>query len=213
MTKVKICGITNAEDAFLARDLGADFLGFVVEIDNAERSLEKREAKEIFEQAKGSAPLVALTGLNNAKEIAKLCSFLEADAVQLVGKVSSKELVKLQRLKPGLKIMTVVRAKDEKSVEEALLYQRFSDFIVLDSAHEEKLGGTGKKADWSISKKIVEECKTPVFLAGGLNPENVAEAIRQVKPFGVDVSSGVKASDKMKIDLNKLKKFIEAAKK
>ena len=214
MTKVKICGITNLEDALHARQLGADFIGIAVEIEKAERSLGRKEAKEIFEHAKGPVPIVVLTSHQKANEIARLCHYLEAEAVQLVGKIPSKEIVKLHRQMPGLKIMKVVRTKNKAALEEALLFQRFADFIVLDSASGKKLGGTGKKADWELCKKIVEKCRCPVFLAGGLKPENVADAIKEVRPFGVDVSSGVKMQDnRKKIDFEKLKCFIERAKK
>lgn len=212
MVKVKICGLTNYEDALMAKNLGADFLGFVVEVPNAKRSLEKKEAKELFEDLHGPIPLVALTPLTTAREIIRLCRFLEADAVQLLKFVQPKELVKLHRQLPGTKIFSVVRVKGKKALEEAKLLQRFSDFLVLDSSLGKKLGGTGKKADWKKCRVIVEECRIPVFLAGGLNPKNVKKAVKEVKPFGVDVSSGVKTeSNKMKADSVKLKKFIEGA--
>lgn len=214
MVKVKICGITSPEDAFRAKQLGADFIGVVVEIENAERSLGRKEAKEIFGHAKGSAQTVALSSLRKAGSIARLCRFLEADAVQLAAKVPSKEIVKLHKQAPNLKIMKAVKAKGKAALEEALLFQMVADFIVLDSASGKKLGGTGKKADWKICREIAEKCRCPVFLAGGLNPENVAEAIKEVRPFGVDVSSGIKKDgDKRKIDFSKLKKFIKQAKK
>jgi len=214
MVKVKICGLTNYEDAVAAKNLGADFLGFVIEVPNAARSLDKEEAKELFEDLQGKTTLVALTPLTNARETEKICRFLEADAVQLLKPVQTKEIVKLHRQMPGTKIMATVQAKDEKSAERALLLQRFADFLVLDAASGKQLGGTGKKADQEISKRIVQESRIPVFLAGGLNPENVSEAVKKVRPFGVDVSSGVKLeNNKRKVDFEKLKKFIKEAKK
>ncbi|MBN2066859.1 MAG: phosphoribosylanthranilate isomerase [Candidatus Diapherotrites archaeon] len=213
MVKVKICGVTNAEDGFAAINAGADYLGFVVEIFGAERLVDRAEAKELFDQLHGSAPLVALTDLADAGEIESLCNFVRADAVQLVKPLPLKELHELKLLLPSLKVFKTVHVKDESALAEAKRFGQEADFLVLDSSSGRKLGGTGKKADWKICKKIVEECSKPVFLAGGLTSENVVKAIRQVKPFGVDVSSGVKMqNNKRKIDLNKLKRFIEEAK-
>ncbi len=213
MVKVKICGITNAEDGFAAIRQGADYLGFVVEIFGAERGVEREEARELFEQLKGNVPLVALTDLVKGEEIAGLSSFIGADAIHLVKELPVEEIGKLRQLMPSLKIFKTVHAMDKKAIEKAKHFESAVDFIILDSKSGRKLGGTGKKADWKIAAKIVAECGKPVFLAGGLTPENIAKAIEQVKPFGVDVNSGVKMqNNKRKIDLNKLKKFIERAK-
>jgi phosphoribosylanthranilate isomerase len=213
MVKVKICGITNAEDAFAAIRQGADYLGFVVEIFGAERIVERDEARELFEQLKGNVPLVALTDLVKGEEIAGLCSFVGTDAVQLVKEIQIEEIVALRQSMPSLKIFKTIHANDESASEKAKQFEKAADFIVLDSKSGRKLGGTGKKANWKIAAKIAAQCTKPVFLAGGLTPENVAKAIEQVRPFGVDVSSGVKMqNNKRKIDLNKLKKFIEKAK-
>ncbi len=214
MVKVKVCGLTNYEDALAAKNLGADFLGFVIGVPNAMRSLDWKEAQELFEDLKGSTPLVALTPLVDAKEIKNLCEFLKADAVQLLKPVQIKEIVKLHRQMPDVKIFSSIQVKGQESLERAKLLQRFADFIVLDSSNKKALGGTGKKADWKMSKEIVEETRLPVFLAGGLNPGNVSDAVKKVRPFGVDVSSGVKMeSNKRKIDFDKLRKFLENAKK
>ena len=213
MVKVKICGITNAEDAFAAIKLGADFLGFVVEIFGADRIVEIEEARELFEQLHGNIPLVALTDLADAEKISDLCNFVRADAVQSVKELPTEEIAKLRQLMPALKIFKTIHVKDESALAEAKQFEKAVDFIVLDSKSGRKLGGTGKKANWKIATKIAAQCGKPVFLAGGLTPQNVAKAIEQVKPFGVDVSSGVKMqNNKRKIDVNKLKKFIEKAK-
>ena len=214
MVRVKICGITNAEDAFAAIKLGADFLGFVLEIAGAERAVDRGEARALFEELRGNVQIVALTDLVQAEKIAELCGFVGADAVQLVKEMQVEEILALRQLMPKLKIFKTVHVTGEAAISEAKRFGSLVDFIVLDSKSGRKLGGTGKKADWKICEKIVSECGRHVFLAGGLTPENVAKAIEQVKPFGVDVSSGVKMqTNKRKIDLIKLKKFIEKAKK
>jgi len=214
MVKVKICGLTNAEDGFAAINAGADYLGFVVEIFGAERLVDRQEARGLFEQLRGTIPLVALTDLTRAEDIAELCGFVEADVVQLVKILPFEEVEELKRLLPELKVFKTIHVREERALEEAKQFAQKADFLVLDAATGKALGGTGKRADWKLCRKIVGESSKPVFLAGGLAPENVARAIKQVKPFGVDVSSGIKMqNNKRKIDLNKLKKFIERAKK
>ncbi|MCX6798823.1 MAG: phosphoribosylanthranilate isomerase [Candidatus Diapherotrites archaeon] len=214
MAKVKICSITNAEDGRLAAELGADFLGFVVEIESSERSLEIKEAKHLIEQLKGRAKTVLLTDLLKGREVVGLCSVVRPDAVQLVNDIPYDEVFLLKHLMPQLKIFKTIHVLDKSALLKAKHYEKFVDYFILDSKLGKKLGGTGKKANWAVCAQIVKQSSRPVFLAGGLKAENVAEAIRKVKPFGVDVSGGVKMqSNKRKIDKDKLRKFIEAAKK
>ncbi|MDP2973603.1 MAG: phosphoribosylanthranilate isomerase, partial [Candidatus Diapherotrites archaeon] len=154
MVRVKICGITNAEDAFAAIKLGADFLGFVVEVFGAERAVDREEARALFEELRGNIPLVALTDLAEAEKIAALCDFVGADAVQLVKQLPVGEIEKLRQLMPSLKIFKTIHVKDESALAEAKQFESAVDFIVLDSKSGAKLGGTGKKANWKIAAKI-----------------------------------------------------------
>ena len=214
MVKVKICGITNAEDGFAAIGMGADYIGFVVEIAGSERSLGRRETALLVEQLRGKAKTVVLTSLAGGREIAGLCSAILPAAVQLVRDLPEEEIFLLHHLVPKLIIMkTIPVKKGANSLAEAKRFEKFIDFAVLDGAAKGKFGGTGKKADWKSCREIAEQLRRPVFLAGGLAPGNVRKAIAAVKPYGVDVSSGVKMdNDKRKIDKEKLRKFIEGAK-
>ena len=110
---------------------------------------------------------------------------------------------------PDILIFSVVHVIDEHSVDTALGYEGLADYILLDSGKPSKgvLGGTGEVHNWNLSRIIVERLKTPVFLAGGLNPGNVAEAIFSVKPYGVDLCSGLRTNDEL--DPIKLNTFIE----
>ena len=112
---------------------------------------------------------------------------------------------------PGIKIVQVIHVTDEESINEAIEISKLVDAILLDSGNQKlvtkELGGTGRKHDWTISRKIVESIKVPVFLAGGLNPQNIDEAVSQVKPYGVDVCSGVRTNSNL--DEEKLKLFFE----
>ena len=113
---MKICGLTNADDGFAAINHGADYIGFVVGVQGAERSIDRNEAKEIFEQLHGSVPTVALTDLKNGKEIAALCETLTADAVQLLKELPEEELFELHYMLPKIKIFKVIRVKNKKSL-------------------------------------------------------------------------------------------------
>jgi phosphoribosylanthranilate isomerase len=112
---------------------------------------------------------------------------------------------------PGIGLVQVVHVTGEESIIEAITVSTFVDAILLDSGNQslpvKELGGTGRTHDWNISKRIVESVSIPVYLAGGLNPENVAEAIRHVQPFGVDLCTGVRTEGKL--DATKLKVFFE----
>jgi len=213
MVKVKVCGTTSLEDGLKAAELGADFIGFVTEVENAERSIDREQAKEIFGKLKGKKPLVVLTALGKAGEIAELAGFVKADAVQVLAKMPEKEMAELRRLLPGKKIFKTIHVSGLGSLGEMKELENYVDFFVLDSGKSGKLGGTGKKADWGLCSKLVGKSPKPVFLAGGLNPENVAKAVKEVKPFGVDASSGIKKEgNKREMDLDKVKAFVEGAK-
>ena len=121
---------------------------------------------------------------------------------------------KIKTALPHLKLFKVINVFDESAIAEAKNYEGVADALVLDSGIKEngQQGGTGKIHDWSISRKIVESTSLPVILAGGLNPENVAEAVKTVQPYAVDVNSGVSNTDGKK-NLENVKLFVERSKK
>jgi phosphoribosylanthranilate isomerase len=112
---------------------------------------------------------------------------------------------------PNVQIIQVIHVIDDSSVSESLVLEKYVDMLLLDSGNPKletkELGGTGRTHNWRISREIVNEVDIPVFLAGGLTPDNVAGAIERVKPFGVDVCSGVRTDEKL--DVNKVKCFIQ----
>ncbi len=122
--------------------------------------------------------------------------------------------LKLKLALPGINIVQVIHVADEDSILEAIEVSQYIDAILLDSGNQKlevkELGGTGRTHDWQISRKIRESIQVPTFLAGGLNSNNVADAIAQVNPFGVDVCSGVRTNGKL--DEQKLKSFFEQIK-
>jgi len=219
-TKVKICGNTNVEDAIIAAEAGADAIG-VINVANTRRYIDLEDAKAIFKALPVFVSKVVVMTLDNMSgEVVhdKIKSIEEtgADCVQLHGE-EPVELVADLRACTESKIRIIkkigVSGDKEKCLENALAYESVVDAILLDTMQGEtgETGGTGKQHDWSISKEIVERVKKPMILAGGLNPDNVAKAIALVKPYAVDVSSGVE-SEVRKKDAVKVKKFVEAAK-
>jgi phosphoribosylanthranilate isomerase len=211
MAQVKICGITNSEDALKASILGADYLGFLVEISFSIDAIRRDKAKEIIRKLPLEVQSVFVTYLQNAGEIVEIAEEISPAVIQLHNDIELKEIGKIRKALPKIKITKSISVVDESSIEEAKKYSEYVDFILLDTKSGAKRGGTGKTHDWSISRKIVDSINNPVFLAGGLNPENVQEAIKKVKPYAVDTNNGVKLSPGKK-DYAKMRLFIERAK-
>lgn len=211
MTTVKICGITNIETARAVASLGADMLGFHVELEHSRNPLTVEKTAAIVSELPPTCSAVLVTSATEPEKIVQLVKKTGVTAVQLHGDM--KEMRKLKSELPNIKLYKVVNVFDESAIEEAKSYEGIADALVLDSAIKEtgQRGGTGKTHDWNISRKIVESTSLPVILAGGLNPDNVAEAVKKVRPFGVDVNSGVSNPDGTK-NLEKVRLFVEGAK-
>jgi len=201
MVKVKICGITRVKDAVAAARAGADAIGLVFAM--SPRQISPEAAREIISAI---PPFVTPVGLfvnefpQRIKELALACGFR---AVQLHGDEPPEYLAELQ----GLKIIKAFRIHTRDDLQALGSYQ--ADAYLLDAFTSERRGGTGKTFDWKIgleAKKI-----GPIILAGGLTPENVAQAVSLVEPYGVDVSSGVEAAPGEK-DARLVEEFIRAAK-
>ena len=201
MTKVKICGITTIEDAIVAVDAGADALGFVF-YDKSPRSLDPDRAAEIIRALPPFVQVVGLfvhAGLDFVNATADRCRL---DIVQLHGDESQDYCAHVHR-----RVIKAFRVKDITSLDPMKNYH-VSGYL-LDAYSPKAFGGTGVTFNWEtamIAKKF-----GPVILAGGLDPGNVAAAIAQVAPYGVDVSSGVEASPGRK-DPAKVREFIKLAK-
>ena len=183
MIKVKICGITSHEDALLAASLGADALGFVFA--PSPRQVHPRLAHDII---KGLPPLVKTVGvfvnesLENIREIVQYCGI---DLIQLHGD-ESPDLC--ESLMP--RAIKALRVKDREAINQIPAYCGKVRAILLDAYSAEKRGGTGRTFDWRLALLAIEKGIT-VILSGGLNPANIQEAILRVRPYGVDVNSGV----------------------
>ncbi len=200
MVKVKICGITNLEDALAAADFGADALGFVF-YEGSPRYVTQEEAGKIIENL---PPFVSTVGVFVDKKREDIRSILERvplDIVQLHGHETPEACL------PEKRIIKAIRVKDLSDLE--LLKQYHVSAFLLDAYTPDSFGGTGQIFNWDIAVEAKQFGK--IILAGGLGPDNVVKAIRRVRPYAVDVSSGVEEK-KGKKDHKKLRLFIERAK-
>jgi len=212
MVLVKICGIKSIEDARAAAAAGANELGFHVGLTGARAPLEAEQVGKIIAQLPAGISSVMVTSITEPEELIARAQETGADVLQLYGDAMPEAIREVKKAMPDIKVWKVLNVSDESSIAKAKEYEGATDAIALDTLNKETgvRGGTGKTHDWNISRKIVESISIPVILAGGLTPENVADAIRTVRPYGVDVNSGVSNPDGSK-NIEKVKLFIERA--
>ncbi|MEE8168873.1 MAG: phosphoribosylanthranilate isomerase [Candidatus Hydrothermarchaeales archaeon] len=211
MARVKICGVTSIKDALMCAELGADAVGTIVEVPvDTPRKISTSKASEIVASLPLFVDSVAVVMPKSVEEAIGFFREIEPTALQLHRK-ESPEFVRKLKESISCRIIKSIPIRDESSLEDARVYSELCDAILLDSPSP-KLGGSGETHNWELSRAIVRELKVPVILAGGLTPENVADAVAFVRPYAVDVSSGVEIEgEKGKKDYTKVKEFIERA--
>lgn len=197
-TRVKICCIKSFEEAEMAIRYGATALGFVSAMPSGPGPISEDLIAEIIPRIPAGILTFLLTSRQDAPSIIEQQHKTKANTLQLVDAVSLETYRELRKALPGVSIVQVIHVTGSDSVESAVSIAPFVDALLLDSGNPnlpiKQLGGTGRVHDWAVSKMICSLVATPVYLAGGLNPENVAEAIRLVRPFGVDLCSGVRTN-------------------
>ena len=199
--RIKICGITNLEDALLAADLGADALGFIF-YPPSPRSVEPEAAKAIIAQL---PPLVTTVGVfvdEDAATVKELAAAAGLDWLQMHGKETPEYCRSLER-----RVIKAFRIRGENSLTGLAAYQGVVQALLLDTYKKGQVGGTGETFNWDLAREARKY--GPIILAGGLTPENVAQAIATAQPQAVDVASGVEAAPGKKDPL-KLTEFIKA---
>lgn len=207
---LKICGVTNAEDARLVSDLGADFCGIVVNIAFSERKLTIEEARKVASAS--GIPVVVLLCDPTVEEALEAAQRIEPHALQLLCR-ESPELVAELKSRLSCRIWKTVHlpAVPGQAAPDAFV-QAGADALLVDSSDTSqgflRLGGTGKVADWSAAAGLVGRVPVPVFLAGGIGPENVERALLEVCPYGIDLCSGVEV-EKGRKDPEKLRALID----
>jgi phosphoribosylanthranilate isomerase len=201
--KVKICGITNVDDALAAVDAGADALGFIFAEAGKKRNrfVTPMQAQHIIEQL---PPFVTTVGVCVDAPFTEVIHYLSfVDIIQFHGDESPEEVGQMRHL-----AIKAFRAGDSFQLDDMMAYPARA--YLLDACVPGETGGTGQRCDWDIARAAVRSGK-PIILAGGLTPENVAEAVKTVRPYAVDVSGGVEAEPGKK-DHERIRAFIHAAK-
>lgn len=208
---IKICCINSINEASMAINNGASAIGLVSEMPSGPGVIEEDLIFKISKFATGKAETFLLTSKQSASEIIYQISVCRTTTVQLVDDLLHGTYRDIRDEFKYIRIVQVIHVSDESSVEHAIKVSGSVDGLLLDSGNKsgivKELGGTGRTHNWELSRKIVENVNVPVYLAGGLNSANVCEAIQTVKPFGVDVCSGVRTD--YKLDEYKLKSFIK----
>ncbi len=207
MLKVKICGITTMEDATLAASLGADFVGFNFYKDSP-RKVSVKNAQDMIAKL---PPFVTTVGIfvdEDPAMVVKTAKKCALKYIQLHGNETPEQCKEIAQLS-SLPVIKAFRISDETSLGALAQYAESVSYFLLDACKEGEPGGTGEVFNWDLAIKAKEHNK-PLFLAGGLTPENVREAVKKVQPFAVDTASGVERLPRRK-DYDKMKGFITQA--
>jgi phosphoribosylanthranilate isomerase len=196
--RVKICCIRSVQEAWSAVGHGASALGLVSRMPSGPGVIPDETIARIAAAVPPPVATFLLTCLQDAASIIDQQRRLRATAVQVCDRLESGSYADLREALPGIRLVAVVHVTGPGSVEEAVAVAREADAILLDSGRPDaavkELGGTGRRHDWALSRTIREAVRVPVFLAGGITPENVAEAVAAVGPFGIDVCTGVRTA-------------------
>ncbi|NEP81122.1 MAG: phosphoribosylanthranilate isomerase [Okeania sp. SIO3B3] len=207
--RVKICCISSIEEAKMAIIYGASALGLVSAMPSGPGVIYEELIAKISAIVPPGVSTFLLTSKQDVKSIIEQQRRCQVNTIQICDYLTLGKYQDLRDAMPGIALVQVIHVTGEESVKEAVEVSPLVDAILLDSGNQslaiKQLGGTGKVHNWDISKKIRELVDVPVYLAGGLNSENVTAAIQQVSPFGLDICTGVRTNNKL--DEMKLSKF------
>ncbi|MBU7016101.1 MAG: phosphoribosylanthranilate isomerase [Theionarchaea archaeon] len=211
--RVKICCIGSVEEALMAINYGASAVGLVSDMPSGPGVIPEELIAEIAATIPPGVSSFLLTSKQDVQSIIAQQKSTRVNTIQICDQFKG-DYSDLRDALPGISLVQVIHVTGEASIGEAVEVASHVDGLLLDSGNQvlpvKELGGTGRVHDWSISRKIREIVRKPVFLAGGLNPENIRDAVEQVSPFGVDVCSGVRTGNVL--DEDKLLRFFNAVK-
>ncbi|MFC6718397.1 phosphoribosylanthranilate isomerase [Natrialbaceae archaeon GCM10025810] len=209
MTRVKICGLTTGDDLETAVDAGADAVGVISSVPvDTPREVSRERAAALVDAAPPFVTTVLVTMPADAREAIKLVEEVGPDAVQLHGRIDPGDLASLRENVDA----AVLLAVDADDVGTAETYDDVVDGFVVDTTDEDGGGGTGETHDWDRTRAATADLESPLILAGGLTPENVADAVETADPFAVDVASGVERAGGVK-DPEAVRSFVDRAKR
>lgn len=209
-TRVKICCIHDEEEANAAVEAGADAVGLVGMMPSGPGVIDDLSIARIAKRVPPPVATFLLTSETSAAGIVDHWGRALTDTIQIVDYVEESEYAEIRRRIPWVRLVQAVHVHGQDTVGIAKRRSLHVDALLLDSgrpdAETKILGGTGKTHDWNVSREIVRSVRVPVFLAGGITPENVEEAINVVQPYGIDVCTGVRTNGKL--DIGKLERLI-----
>ncbi|MFN3652737.1 MAG: phosphoribosylanthranilate isomerase [Armatimonadota bacterium] len=212
--RIKVCCIASMEEARLAVGLAASAVGLVSAMPSGPGVIPEALIAEIAATVPPGVSRFLLTCSPDPAEIAAQQRRTGTEVLQLCDRLEPEDRRFLRRELPGVRLVQVIHVTGRESLEDAREAAETADALLLDSGRPDlpvkELGGTGRVHDWTVSRRIVETARVPVYLAGGLTPENAAEAVRAARPFGLDVCSGVRLNGSL--DEKRLAAFIRAAK-
>jgi phosphoribosylanthranilate isomerase len=212
MVKVKICCISSIEEARLAVTYGAAAIGLVGRMPSGPGIITDELIHSIAKTVLPPIDSFLLTSETTAEAIIEHHYKVNTTTIQMVDALSGREYHKIREAIPQVKLVQVIHVLDEKAVQEAIEISEFVDAILLDSGNpnlpSKVLGGTGKTHNWDLSKKIREKISLPVYLAGGINKDNIKKAIEHVQPYGIDLCSSVRTNGQL--DERKLEELFKA---
>lgn len=207
--KIKICCISSIDEASIAIQAGASAIGLVGRMPSGPGIISDPLIFEIAQYVPPDIDTFLLTSEITAKGILAHYERTKTKTIQIVDKPENGVYQIIKETYPKIKLVQVIHIIDESSIDEALEASQYVDFLLLDSGNPrqkiKQLGGTGRIHNWELSRRIREECNVPIYLAGGINSNNVAAAIKAVDPFGIDLCSGVRTN--ASLDRTKLSKF------
>lgn len=210
--RVKICCISSEAEAKIAIEYGASALGLVGNMPSGPGVITDQQIKQIAKIVPPPIATFLLTSETQATDIIEHYRKVNTSTIQIVDELADQQYQQLRDALPHVKLVQVIHVIDSNSVAQAIEISQFVDAILLDSGNPnlsvKELGGTGRTHNWELSKQIRQSIKVPLFLAGGLNQNNVKQAIATVQPFGIDLCSSVRTNDKL--DPKKLKAFFKA---
>ncbi|HET6978346.1 MAG TPA: phosphoribosylanthranilate isomerase [Pyrinomonadaceae bacterium] len=210
--RIKICCIASVDEAWMAIEAGANAIGLVSAMPSGPGPIPEDLITEIAATVPPGVSSFLLTCLQDATSIIDQQRRLRVNTIQIVDRLTTGTYQEIHDALPGIKLVQVIHVTGPESVDEAFAVAPHVDAILLDSGNQslmiKELGGTGRVHDWNLSRKIREAIDVPLFLAGGLDSGNVAAAIREVQPFGIDVCSRLRTEGAL--DPQKLSDFIRA---
>jgi phosphoribosylanthranilate isomerase len=212
---VQIYAMVTVEDAIAVAKAGADHVGFLVDREGptvVSASLGRKICRALPQKKRVMMPIC-----EGAEEVISLARAVKPDMIHMSQeRLEVKDLEEMRKALPGIEFMRSVSVDGGSAIERALEAERYFDYILLDSPGTPLrvkgfIGSAGKAHDWGISREIVEKAHKPVILAGGLNPENVGDAVKMVRPYGVDACTALDLNEEGRKDIEKVRLFVKKA--